>query len=251
MEYSINRSQGREGLHDHGENGEEEEEEEEEDDDAESEVEEDEELFDDDADLKSTMLETLNSIKSDGSFASQAQVDDINPGLEVEGLGSFGLPLSQIETRRLMLQSIQAPFGKGEHTIVDTSVRNTWEIDSSKIQLSHPSWPEKQQKILTQACNALGIPNGAKNVEAQLYKLLIYEPGAMFKPHKDSEKAPRMFGTLVISLPCEHQGGDVVVSFGGKTEVFQSSNVSKWSGMCFAWYADVLHEVRRNPNTMS
>ena len=153
------------------------------------------------------------------------------------------MPLSDAEARRIIQHSRQAPFGKGEETIVDTSVRRTWEIDASKLRLNHPKWPAKQKEILEQACTALGISRGAEYVEAQLYKLLLYEPGAMFKPHKDTEKAPRMFGTLFICLSSEHQGGDLLLSFNGKTQTLCSSTNSAWSGAFFAWYADVLHEV--------
>jgi hypothetical protein len=52
----------------------------------------------------------------------------------------------------------------------------------------------------------------AENISAQLYKLLLYEKGAFFKPHKDSEKTPGMFGTLVICLSSAHEGGDIVLT---------------------------------------
>ncbi|RGP79497.1 hypothetical protein FLONG3_2245 [Fusarium longipes] len=48
-------------------------------------------------------------------------------------------------------------------------------------------------------------------IRAEIYKMLLYEQGAMFKPHTDIEKIPGMFGTLVISLPSNHTGGDVVL----------------------------------------
>lgn len=179
--------------------------------------EESEDDFTETSELRQSLQTSVESVEGNGSFASQARFDEVNPGLEVEGLGRFGMPLSEPEIRRLMLSSHQAPFGKGEETIVDTSVRKTWEIDATKIRLCNPSWPAARQRILEHACRELGIPDGTEHVEAQLYKLLIYEPGAMFKPHKDTEKAPRMFGTLVVTLPSEHEGGDLHLTFGGKT----------------------------------
>ena len=154
------------------------------------------------------------------------------------------MPLSEAEVRRIINSSRQAPFGKGTETVVDTTVRNTWEVDASKINLSHPTWHAKQHEILQKTCETLGVVRGSENVHAQLYKLLIYEEGAMFKPHKDTEKASRMFGTMVICLPSAHEGGDLVVTFNGDTKLLQSSIDSRWSSSCFAWYTDVLHEVR-------
>lgn len=74
--------------------------------------------------------------------------------------------------------------------------------------------------------------------------MLIYEQGAMFKPHKDSEKANGMFATMVICLPSPHEGGDVVVSFGGNSATLATSHLSEWNTSFLAWYSDVLHEVR-------
>jgi hypothetical protein len=73
---------------------------------------------------------------------------------------------------------------------VDTSVRNTWEIDASRLKLLHPKRREHKERMLESVCKQLGIIGGASNVEAQLYKLLVYEQGAMFKAHKDTEKVP-------------------------------------------------------------
>ncbi|KAG9550460.1 hypothetical protein KCU71_g10534, partial [Aureobasidium melanogenum] len=59
-------------------------------------------------------------------------------------------------------------------------------------------------------------------IHAELYKMLLYEKGAMFKRHADSEKAPGMFGTLVISLPSAYWGGAVVVSHNGQRCLLQT-----------------------------
>ena len=44
------------------------------------------------------------------------------------------------------------------------------------------------------------------DVEAKIYKLLIYKTGGHFKPHTDTEKEKNMFGTLIIQLPSIHKG---------------------------------------------
>jgi hypothetical protein len=69
--------------------------------------------------------------------------------------------------------------------MVDENVRKTWEIDGSRVQLLHPQWPAALEKIINIACGHMGIPGGTDVVEAQLYKLLIFEKGAIFKPHKE------------------------------------------------------------------
>ncbi len=53
---------------------------------------------------------------------------------------------------------------------------------------------------------ALGVP-GSVQVEARLYKCLLYEPGGHFAPHRDTEKESGMFATLVVLLQSDYQVG--------------------------------------------
>ena len=45
-------------------------------------------------------------------------------------------------------------------------------------------------------------------IAAELYKLLIYDQGSFFVSHRDTEKSPGMFATLVIVLPSISAGGE-------------------------------------------
>lgn len=56
-----------------------------------------------------------------------------NPVLSIDGLGTLGLPLSTREADTIKTFAKKAPFGKADKTIVDKSVRDTWEIDASKV----------------------------------------------------------------------------------------------------------------------
>lgn len=154
-------------------------------------------LFTTPEDVKEALEANLDVIEGNGSCAAHGVLYEGNPGLEIENLGIFGLPLAHSEISRIIESSRQAPFGKGSETIVDTSVRRTWEIDASQINVRHPRWQAQHDAILHDVCSQLGVPEGSANVHAELYKLLVYEEGAMFKPHKDTEKAPGMFGTMV------------------------------------------------------
>jgi hypothetical protein len=41
--------------------------------------------------------------------------------------------------------------------------------------------------------------------------MLVYDKGGFFVSHRDTEKAPGMFATLVVQLPSKHTGGQLVV----------------------------------------
>ena len=75
-------------------------------------------------------------------------------------------------------------YRSGHRTIVDESVRKTWELNPDQFQLRNPKWPSVVQKITHQVTKELGCIEAA-SVNAQLYKLLLYEKGAMFKPHQE------------------------------------------------------------------
>ena len=57
-----------------------------------------------------------------------------NPSVTIEELGLIGLPLSERDAQAIKSIAEQAPFGMGERTIVDKEVRDTWEIDASKVR---------------------------------------------------------------------------------------------------------------------
>lgn len=188
--------------------------------------------------LKDDLLKALNNIKAPGTFASFRKLPDTLPaGLHVDGVGDISMPLNETQARQLIAKARQAPYGKGGETIVDTSVRNTWELDASQFTFKDRKWPAFVHGLYSSVAQDLGIKSP---IRAELYKMLIYERGAMFKGHTDTEKIPGMFGTLVISLPSAHQGGDVVVKHCGQTKIFKTSDHTS-SVIC--WYSDVHHEV--------
>ncbi|KAK4161767.1 hypothetical protein QBC43DRAFT_380518 [Cladorrhinum sp. PSN259] len=158
-------------------------------------------------------------------------------GLCVDGVGEIKMPLSEEQARALIAKSRQAPFGRGSETIVDTSIRNTWEIDASQFSFQDPEWPGFLDSLCETVAEDLGIESPIK---PELYKMLIYEKGAMFKAHTDTEKIPGMFGTLVICLPSPHEGGDVVAKHLRETKTFKTS-IHQQSTIY--WYSDVHHQV--------
>ncbi|KAF2726707.1 hypothetical protein EJ04DRAFT_392505, partial [Polyplosphaeria fusca] len=163
-----------------------------------------------------------------------------NPGLLVSGYGSVGLPLATRDAEAIAHLCKRSPFGKGAETLVDETVRKTWELDCTEFECQNPEWPSYLAQIGQQATAALGV-----KVPFRIdgYKLLLYEEGAFFKAHKDSEKTKGMFGTLVVCLPSEHSGGEVRLVQGNKEEVLRTAPFSQHGLSCLAWYSDVQHEI--------
>ena len=78
----------------------------------------------------------------------------------------------------------QAEDCTGSETIVDESVRKTWELDPTNFQFTNPIWDPSVQRTACTAAHELGYTEGA-SLNAELYKLLLYEEGAMFKAHQE------------------------------------------------------------------
>ncbi|KAH8897996.1 hypothetical protein GQ53DRAFT_712511 [Thozetella sp. PMI_491] len=190
--------------------------------------------------LKAELLAALNAVQKTGSFAGFGPLPSTrfpDPIVALQDAEPIPLPLDEPHARQLIAQARQAPFGRGAKTIVDTSVRNTWELAPSQFEIRSPVWHDFIKDVTRSLQKHLGV---AGTIHAELYKMLIYEKGAMFKTHTDSEKAPGMFATLVLCLPSPHQGGDIVVKHGGQERVYKTSAHDQ-SFAC--WYSDVSHEV--------
>jgi hypothetical protein len=81
------------------------------------------------------------------------------------------------------------------------------------------------------------------SVTAALYKLLIYDKGSFFVSHRDTEKVPGMFATLVLTLPSQSEGGELVVRHKDR-QVRLELKCDEPSEIAFAaFYADCIHEV--------
>ncbi|KAK3368820.1 hypothetical protein B0T24DRAFT_533126 [Lasiosphaeria ovina] len=190
------------------------------------------------ADVYTELSQALDSVQAAGTFAAFTKIKEANiKPFFVQDVGPVGFPLQESTARQLIEKARQAPYGKGSETFVDTSVRNTWELDASQLDHMVPQWTPTVDDACKWAAKQLGI---TVPITAQLYKMLIYEEGAMFKAHTDTEKVPGMFGTLVICLPSEHQGGDLVLKHRDVTKIFKTSETQP-SMAC--WYSDVSHEV--------
>lgn len=91
----------------------------------------------------------------------------------------MGLPLSDRDAKLLKDCARQAPFGKGEQTVVDTEVRDTWEIDPAKVSFTNPAWTSFVEKVVvSMVWEELGVAPYSTTPKCELYKLLLYETGS-------------------------------------------------------------------------
>ncbi len=176
-------------------------------------------------------------------FLVAGQLPVVDPGLHVDGLGRVSLPLKRGIAKSLIAACQVAPYGKGTETLVDTRVRKTFELDPQKFRLGD-EWDSAIARATRTFADSLGLP--ADQLEVRLYKLLVYEKGGFFLPHRDSEKHDRMVASLIVVLPNPFEGGRLIVRHGAARQQLAFEEAAAGRGPCFAaFYADCEHEVER------
>ena len=189
----------------------------------------------------SRAIQILDSLSDASQFMAQGSCPLELPGIEVNEVGEVSLPVSAAAAEKLIKAADQAPYGRGEETIVDTDVRRVWQIEPDKITFHNQNW----RKVVGDIAKSIGVEFGLPATPtATFYKLLVYDKGSFFKPHRDTEKQDRMFATLVITLPSRHKGGRLLVRHDGlEKEVRFDDKQAQYEIRYAAFYADCEHEV--------
>lgn len=92
------------------------------------------------------------------SVELKARLDDL--ALEVEGLGAVKFPVTAAEARKLIGLGRPARFGRGEETVTDPDVRDTWEVPKKLVRAT---WSAPMLAvILATVQEELGLPVGAE-----------------------------------------------------------------------------------------
>jgi hypothetical protein len=120
---------------------------------------------------------------------------DLN--LEVEGFGYVRFPVTPAKARKLLGLGQPARFGRGEETLTDPDVRDTWEIPKHLVRAR---WNDDRLKvILATVKEELGLPN-AVELTADLHSLLVYETNQHFLALREHFSRPGPV-TVAITRP--------------------------------------------------
>ena len=164
----------------------------------------------------------MKQVHRTGAFAACGHDSGLPaPRLRVDGLDApLAVPVPAEQAAALVAIAEKAAFGRGEATIVDETVRKAMKIPGARCTFDNAAWAPALERLVQKARKALGV---VPRVRAELHDLLVYEAGGHFSPHRDSEKQPGMFGTLVVTLPSAHTGGALEVRHEGETVRFESA----------------------------
>jgi 2OG-Fe(II) oxygenase superfamily len=192
-------------------------------------------------DLKA-LEDVLAAVRRPGDFFVRGSLETPMPRVEIDGVGVISFPILDSQIQDIIKHAERAPYGRGGETILDTSVRNAWQLAPVKVRIGGKSWGPSFQHILSTVADGLGCTG--TDISAEFYKLLVYEEGGFFLPHRDTEKTDGMFGTLAIVLPSVHCGGELVIRHAGREVTVDLSNPETSELTFAAFYADCEHAIK-------
>ena len=91
-----------------------------------------------------------------GAFSAQLSVPARDVRLTVAGVGPISFPVRAPQAKRMIASARPARFGRGEQTLTDLSVRDTWEITPDQVTLTGLDW----DAILAEVRDELGLRPG-------------------------------------------------------------------------------------------
>ena len=124
-------------------------------------------------------------------------------------------------------------FGRREETLTDTGVRDTWELTPDQITLGGPDWVALMNRALEHFRDELGLPQTSR-LRAEPHDV-VYGKGQFFSSPPGLGGYDAMVGTLVVSLPSAHTGGELVIDHAGESTAYRAS---KEELTFVAFYAD-------------
>ena len=180
-------------------------------------------------DLSSRLVYALKCMWSPFCVRSRLHPWSSCRNVKYYGASSF----ENINLDELIAAATQSPFGRGTETVIDTSVRNSFEINASLLDA----------RALNAISNEFKFNSLAPRLDLTLrpYKLVIYKEGGHFDAHRDTVRGEGHIGTLVVILNSDYTGGELEVTHGDCTEAV--TGPYNWVAM----YGDCLHKI--NPVT--
>ncbi|KDQ60430.1 hypothetical protein JAAARDRAFT_125785, partial [Jaapia argillacea MUCL 33604] len=138
-----------------------------------------------------------------------------------------------------------ATFGMNQQDVYDESYRKAGKLDLRHFATHFNPDTAGLAEVIRE--NLLEGKDDNRPIGLELYKLNVYGPGSFFKAHKDTPRAPNMFGSLVVVFPAKHEGGALVLRHQNSDWTFDAakelSNTQQPQVAYIAFYSNVEHEV--------
>ncbi|KAJ6542089.1 hypothetical protein DFH09DRAFT_1368280 [Mycena vulgaris] len=164
-----------------------------------------------------------------------------NPCLNIDGLGTVGIPLSERDARAIV--SASAPVSVSGSEATATGV---WEMPSEKIHFDNPAWDVWIQKTAGVAASTALNACVPVAPSFRLKKLVIHEVGSQttyYKEPIDEDDSNTKIGDFIAVLPGLFQGAHLQLRHGGQSKSLNFAHQSGLSTSIVAAYSGVEHAL--------
>ena len=148
--------------------------------------------------------------------------------------------VSEADMIKLLDVCSVASYGYEGKDVVDKNYRNSFKLEPDNFFTGfHVCSTPILQEIKSIVPTVVGL-------RAELYKLNIYARGGFFKAHVDTPRSEKMFGTLVVCLPTQFTGGELIVRHNKEEIKYDWSSTASDTSSTLHWvafFSDVEHEV--------
>jgi hypothetical protein len=101
----------------------------------------------------------LAGVRRPGDFCVQGAFALPVPMVRVDGVGrSFSLPDAQAAA--LIKAAEFAPYGRGEQTVLVTSVRRVWQVDAARVSVGGKNWSPSLDRVLADVARGAPVQPG-------------------------------------------------------------------------------------------
>lgn len=121
----------------------------------------------------------LDDAEASGTFSGQVLAPADSLQVQVGGVGVVHFPVRAPLVKELIAVARPAMFGRGEQTLTDSGVRDTWEITPDLVTLGGPAWEATLDAVLGDVRDKLGL-QPATRLRAGLHAMLVYGKGQFF-----------------------------------------------------------------------
>ena len=149
--------------------------------------------------------------------------------------------VSEADMTKLLETCLVASYGYKGKNVIDKSYRNAFKLEPDNFITSFHVCSTPILQEITQSI----VPT-AVGLKAELYKLNIYAPGGFFKAHVDTPRSEKMFGSLVVCLPTQFTGGELIVRHHKQEVKYDWSSTASDTLSTLHWaafFSDIEHEV--------
>jgi hypothetical protein len=163
------------------------------------------------------------------AFIAGMSLDRHAPRLEVEGFGRVPSGIGEIRGRRLIALAEPVRFGPDGDAADEAAAPGAWEIPTRLVRVE---WdPAVLREVLATVKEELGLPNDS-SLTAELRSLLICEKGQFIPPAEEPAGPGDVFGTLTVTLPTAHWGGDLVIARDGEEMEYRGRTAVAFRAGC-------------------